>query len=66
MVSPSCPVWQHPRNALSRGIVDAKRGLLPDRAPGIVQGEGAETAAARTVKKKKCTGFPLSLSTSFY
>ena len=53
MVSPSWQLCKYLRNDTRNAIGDAKRGVLAALPPGIVQGEGAETAAARTVKKKK-------------
>ena len=53
--------WQcctYPRNDTRNAIGDAKRGVRAALPPGIVQGEGAETAGGPTVKKKKCTGSP--------
>ena len=64
MVSPSWQLCKYLRNDTRNAIGDAKRGVLAELPPGIVQGEGAETAAARTVKKKKCTGFPPFAPTS--
>jgi hypothetical protein len=60
VVSPSWQLCKYLRNDTRNAIGDAKRGVLAELPPGIVQGKGAETAAARTVKKKKCTGSPLS------
>ena len=57
-VSFGAELCKYLRNDTRNAIGDAKRGVLAELRPGIVQGKGAETAAARTVKKKKCTGSP--------
>ena len=47
------------------GVGGTKRGARTALPAGSAREMGAETAAVRTVKKKKCTGFPFPYSFSF-